>query len=81
MNAEIKAIWLSNLEQIARGTLSKIDRKLEESGGVLTEDHEVMSSLCMGYLYLLMLCEEQDLLSFDDDNPIIKLINKQETIH
>ena len=80
MNSHIRAIWLGNLEHIARGTLSTIDKRIEETG-TLTEDHETMSNLCMGYLYLLSCAEEAGLLDTDSSLPIIKRINKTETIH
>ena len=53
MNSYLKAVWLGNLEHIARGTLSSIDKTIEETG-VVSEDHETMSNLCMvTYIYCL----------------------------
>ena len=42
MNSTLRAMWLNNLEQIARGTLTRIDRKIEQSGGIVNEDQEIM---------------------------------------
>ena len=81
MNSTLRAMWLNNLEQIARGTLTRIDRKIEQSGGIVNEDQEIMSSLCMGYLYLLHVCEEERLLDVEDPTPIIDTIDKNKTVH
>ena len=80
MNSTLRAIWLGNLEHIARGTLSSIDKTIEETG-VVSEDHETMSNLCMGYLYLLSQAQDAGLLDIESPTPIIKTINKTKTIH
>ena len=45
MNSTLRAMWLNNLEQIARGTLTRIDRKIEQSGGIVNEDQDKLDTV------------------------------------
>ena len=57
-----------------------INKKAEERG-VVTHADETVQSLCMGYLYLLNLCDQQNILERRDIETLTDVIKKHTTIH
>ena len=53
--------WLHQVGEVCTTTLELLNEKAEEKGYVSHAD-ETMKELCIGYLYLLGLCDSQVLL-------------------
>jgi len=78
---ESRDLWLDNVKNVATDTLSRINRKAKSLGHFDDVD-DATTNLCMGYLYLLSLCEQHEL--FVQDEPswyLIRDIDKKEKIH
>jgi len=72
--------WLKDVAETAAVTLDVINKKTEERG-VVTHADETIQGLCMGYLYLLNLCDQQGILDRRDIETLTDVIKKHTTIH
>jgi len=72
--------WLKDVAETAAVTLDILNKKAE-TRGVVTHADETVQSLCMGYLYLLNLCDTHELLERKDLESLTELIKKHTTIH
>ena len=69
-----KEDWLREVTDICTTTLDILNDKVETEGRISTAD-QVMTDLCMGYLYLLSICNSEGLFTNT------KLIDKNITLH
>ena len=67
-----KEDWLREVSDICTTTLDILNDKVETEGRISTAD-QVMTDLCMGYLYLLSICNSEGLFT--------KIIDKNITLH
>ena len=67
-----KEDWLREVTDICTTTLDILNDKVETEGRISTAD-QVMTDLCMGYLYLLSICNSEGLFT--------KIIDKNITLH
>ena len=72
-----KEDWLKEVSDICTTTLEILNDKVETEGRISTAD-QVMTDLCMGYLYLLSVCNKEGLL---ETSKLQNLIDKNVTIH
>ena len=73
MFPEQKENWLREVSDICTTTLEILNDKVETEGRISTAD-QVMTDLCMGYLYLLSEREEEH-------SKKVNFIDKNTTIH
>jgi len=57
-----KEDWLREVTDICTTTLDILNDKVETEGRISTAD-QVMTDLCMGYLYLLSICNSEGLFT------------------
>ena len=69
-----KEDWLREVTDICTTTLDILNDKVEIEGRISTAD-QVMTDLCMGYLYLLSICNSEGLFTNT------KIIDKNITLH
>ena len=69
-----KENWLREVTAICNTTLDILNDKVETEGRISTAD-QVMTDLCMGYLYLLSICNSEGLFTN------AKIIDKNITLH
>ena len=69
-----KEEWLREVSNICTTTLEILNDKVETEGRISTAD-QVMTDLCMGYLYLLSICNSEGLFTNT------KIIDKNITLH
>ena len=69
-----KENWLREVTDICNTTLDILNDKVETEGRISTAD-QVMTDLCMGYLYLLSICNSEGLFTET------KIIDKNITLH
>ena len=69
-----KEDWLKEVSDICTTTLDILNDKVETEGRISTAD-QVMTDLCMGYLYLLSICNSEGLFTNT------KIIDKNITLH
>ena len=69
-----KEDWLKEVSDICTTTLEILNDKVESEGRISTAD-QVMTDLCMGYLYLLSICNSEGLFTNT------KIIDKNITLH
>jgi hypothetical protein len=69
-----KENWLREVTDICTTTLDILNDKVETEGRISTAD-QVMTDLCMGYLYLLSICNSEGLFTET------KIIDKNITLH
>ena len=74
MFSDQKENWLREVSDICTNTLEILNDKVETEGRISTAD-QVMTDLCMGYLYLLSICNSEGL--FTKSN----FIDKNRTLH
>jgi len=72
--------WLKDVAETAAVTLDVLNKKAEQRG-VVTHADETVQSLCMGYLYLLNLCDQQGVLDREEIETLTDVIKKHTTIH
>ena len=72
--------WLIDVAETAAVTLDSLNKKAEERG-VVTHADETVQSLCMGYLYLLNLCDQHKTLEREELDTLTDIIKKHTTIH
>lgn len=75
---ENKAVWLDRVAVTCSMTLSLLNKKAEEQGMEAEEDR-LMSEVCMGYLYLLSICDSTGALESYPEQSIGKVLNR--TVH
>jgi hypothetical protein len=75
---EGKEQWLEQIAVTCSMTLSLLNKKAEEQGLVVEQD-QLMSELCMGYLYLLNVCDTTGALDQYSEERIGTILNK--TLH
>jgi hypothetical protein len=76
MHAERRDEWLEEVAKTCSVTLAVLNKKAENAG-YISEADQMMSDLCMGYLYLLNVCDSEGVLL---QNSTIKTIT-QNTLH
>jgi hypothetical protein len=72
--------WLKDVAETAAVTLDVLNRKAEQRGNVTHAD-ETIQGLCMGYLYLLNLCDQQGVLDREEIETLTDVIKKHTIIH
>jgi hypothetical protein len=75
---ESKDVWLDHIALTCSTTLSLLNKKAEEQG-MVAEDDQLMSELCMGYLYLLSVCDSTGALDSYPEQYIGEVLNR--TVH
>lgn len=75
---ENNAVWLEQIALTCSMTLRLLNKKAEEQGKVAEED-QLMSEVCMGYLYLLNVCDSTGALDDYPEHTIGKVLNR--TVH
>mgnify|MGYP003140317082 CR=1 FL=1 len=70
--------WLEQIAATCSMTLSLLNKKAEEKG-IVAEEDQLMSEVCMGYLYLLNVCDSTGALESYSEHSIGKILNN--TIH
>ena len=73
-----KSLWLEQIAVTCSMTLNLLHKKAEEKGEIVEED-QLMSDVCMGYLYLLNVCDSTGVLENYPDDKIGNVLNR--TIH
>ena len=76
MHAEERDEWLEEVAKTCSVTLAVLNKKAEHEG-YISEADQMMSDVCMGYLYLLNVCDSEGVLL---EAPIVKTITEN-TIH
>ena len=76
MHAEERDEWLEEVAKTCSVTLAVLHKKAEAHGNI-SEADQMMSDVCMGYLYLLNVCDSEGVLL---EAPIIETITET-TIH
>jgi len=76
MHVEQRDEWLEEVAKTCSVTLAILNKKAEAHGNISDAD-QMMSDVCMGYLYLLNVCDSEGVLL---EAPIIKTITNT-TIH
>ena len=69
-----KEDWLREVTDICTTTLDILNDKVEIEGRISTAD-QVITDLCMGYLYLLSICNSEGLFTKT------KIIDRNITLH
>ena len=72
--------WLKEVAETAAITIETLEKKSQDRGTTTYADERVQS-LCMGYLYLLNLCDTYEILERRDLETLTDLIKKHTTIH
>ena len=75
---EQKAEWLDRIAITCSMTLSLLTKKAEEQG-IEVEEDRLMSEVCMGYLYLLSICDSTGALESYTEQSIGEVLNR--TVH
>ena len=68
--------WLEEVAKTCSVTLAVLNKKAEHEG-YISEADQMMSDVCMGYLYLLNVCDSEGVLL---EAPIVETITEK-TIH
>ena len=76
MHTEERDQWLEEVAKTCSVTLAILNKKAEARGNI-SEADQMMSDVCMGYLYLLNVCDPEGVLL---EAPIIETITTT-TIH
>tara|TARA_R100000742_G_C4241020_1_gene60726 strand:+ start:408 stop:638 length:231 start_codon:yes stop_codon:yes gene_type:complete len=72
--------WLDDVAETCTVTLSVLHKKAETRGGLSHAD-QTMTNLCLGYLYLLNVCDKNNLFEDDSITGLTELIKQKTTIH
>ena len=62
MHVEERDEWLEEVAKTCSVTLSILNKKAKNKG-YISEADQMMSDVCMGYLYLLNVCDTEGVLS------------------
>ncbi len=76
MHIEERDQWLDEVAKTCSVTLAVLNTKAENEG-YISEADQMMSDVCMGYLYLLNVCDQEGVLL---EAPIFRTITDK-TIH
>ena len=76
MHVKERDAWLEEVAKTCSVTLAILNTKAENEG-YISEADQMMSDVCMGYLYLLNVCDSEGVLL---EAPIVKTITEK-TIH
>ena len=76
MHVKEREAWLEEVAKTCSVTLAILNTKAENEG-YISEADQMMSDVCMGYLYLLNMCDQEGVLL---DSPIFKTITNK-TLH
>ena len=71
---------LDDVAETCTVTLNVLQKKAEERGKLSHAD-QTMTNLCLGYLYLLNVCDQNDLFADDEVTGLTEIIKKKVTIH
>ena len=74
------AIWLEDVAETCTVTLNVLQKKAEERGRLSHAD-QTMTDLCLGYLYLLSICDKNQLFNDDSILGLTDIIKQKTTIH
>ena len=73
-----KAVWLEEIALSCSMTLRILNKKAEEQGFISDSD-QIMNDVCMGYLYLLNVCDSTGALEQYPEQKIGTVLNR--TLH
>ena len=76
MHVEERDEWLEEVAKTCSVTLAVLNKKAEHEG-YISEADQMMSDVCMGYLYLLNVCDSEGVLL---EAQIVETITEK-TIH
>ena len=76
MHVEERDEWREEVAKTCSVTLAVLNKKAEHEG-YISEADQMMSDVCMGYLYLLNVCDSEGVLL---EAPIVETITEK-TIH
>ena len=76
MHVEERDEWLEEVAKTCSVTLAVLNKKAEHEG-YISEADQMMSDVCLAYLYLLNVCDQEGVLF---EAPIFKTITDK-TIH
>ena len=76
MHVEERDEWLEEVAKTCSVTLAVLNKKAEHEG-YISEADQMMSDVCMDYLYLLNVCDSEGVLL---EAPIVETITEK-TIH
>ena len=72
--------WLGDVAETCQVTLDVLNKKAHEKGHLSNAD-QTMTNLCLGYLYLLNLCDRHEVFEASDMERFTEIIEKNTTIH
>lgn len=72
--------WLDDVAETCQVTLNMLNKKAENRGELSNAD-QTMTNLCLGYLYLLALCDRAEVFEDSNLNTFTDIIDKNQTIH
>ena len=74
------SVWLDDVAETCTITLNVLQKKAEQRGKLSHAD-QTMTDLCLGYLFLLSICNKN--LLFEDDSilGLTEIIKQKTTIH
>ena len=73
MHVEERDEWLEEVAKTCSVTLAVLNKKAEHEG-YISEADQMMSDVCMGYLYLLNVCDSEGVLL---EAPIVETITEK----
>jgi len=72
--------WLDDVAETCTVTLTVLHKKAE-TRGQLSHADQTMTNLCLGYLYLLNVCDKNKLFEDDSILGLTEIIKEKTTIH
>ena len=69
--------WLGNVGHMCSSTLESLNMKAERGHG-FTDDDKLLRDVCLGYLYMLSLCNQEGIVS---DSTLPNNLTNNRTIH
>jgi|TARA_R100000081_G_scaffold91376_1_gene69159 hypothetical protein len=69
-------VWLDEIAALCITTLSRLNNKLQQ--GDISQNDSVLREICLGYLYMLTVCNEEGVLP---QSILSNKLNKNITIH
>tara|TARA_R100001460_G_scaffold94824_1_gene136933 strand:+ start:651 stop:887 length:237 start_codon:yes stop_codon:yes gene_type:complete len=73
-------VWLDEVAETCTMTLGVLQKKAEERGRLSHAD-QTMTDLCLGYLYLLSICDKNRFFEDDSIMGLTDIIKSKTTIH
>jgi hypothetical protein len=73
-----KSLWLEQIAVTCSMTINMLNKKAEEQGLIIEQD-QLVSDVCMGYLYLLNVCDSTGALDQYPDDKIGEVLHR--TLH